>query len=96
MNAWNIDIHGNVKASTVVGWQIAIEETGGTLLRSEFSVDPDLANISALQFRLNSEQATQIGAQLIAASHQPPTSLAAGARKTDRAYGRAQQRHMVR
>jgi hypothetical protein len=96
MNAWNTDRHGNVRASTVVGWKIAIEETGGTLLRVEFSVDPALDNISALQFRFDGEQATQIGAQLIAASHQPRRSIATDEGKADQACAPTRQRHAVR
>ncbi|WDZ81639.1 hypothetical protein PWG15_35485 (plasmid) [Ensifer adhaerens] len=96
MNAWNTDRHGKVRASTVVGWKIAIEETGGALLRIEFSVDPALDNISALQFRLDGEQATQIGAQLIAASPQPQSSIATDEGNADQGYAPTRQRHAVR
>ncbi|MBW0367792.1 hypothetical protein [Ensifer adhaerens] len=71
---WNTDGHGNIRASTVVGWNTAIDETGELFLRIEFSADPDLENVSALQFRLTAQQAMQIAERLTNTYRQSSTA----------------------
>ncbi|MBD9596374.1 hypothetical protein IB270_26395 [Ensifer sp. ENS05] len=60
MHDWNTDGRGNVKAATVIAWKTAGTENCDVLLRIEFSVEPDLANVSALQFRLTTQQSKDV------------------------------------
>ncbi|MHA4735603.1 hypothetical protein [Ensifer adhaerens] len=71
---WNTDGHGNIRASTVVGWNTAIDETGELFLRIEFSADPDLENVSALQFRLTAQQTMQLAERLTNTYRQSSTA----------------------
>ncbi|MBD9597615.1 MULTISPECIES: hypothetical protein [unclassified Ensifer] len=66
MNDWSTDGRGNVRSSTIVGWKAepAKDETGDVFLRIEFSVDPNLTDVSALQFRLTRQQADHISGTL--------------------------------
>lgn len=67
MNDWSTDGRGNVRSSTIVGWKAEPakgDETGDVFLRIEFSVDPNLTDVSALQFRLTRQQADHISGTL--------------------------------
>lgn len=79
MNDWSTDGRGNVRSSAVVGWRAEVitgDETGDVLLRIEFSVDPNLTDVSALQFRLTRQQADHIGGTLGSLADQSSSSAA--------------------